>query len=474
MKTLLTILAMLLTCANSQAADPTPAPPRAKPAPGSARTAPPVPVLPAGTSGALSAPETPPNQGRDLRFVAVDIQGVEFWLGGGDMDIKEFRGTKLITFKLLNKLDGEHGFAVDTLKIKQIVKPGEEITVTVPVEDLEPSLTVYRYYCHLHPGHLGGTAVLAGKDGGQSPRSAAAASVPSKIEPPRGKDLAAARMGEEPQKAESEILKGKLLKIERGFYVVETAPDREVRVSAPIDSAVDENGKALVGDWIEAQISSDLHVTSIKKSPARYTIDGDLIKTDSDVYVVAYSPGNHIQLKLRKETKLEGNSKVGDKIKAEFTPDGYAIFIKKTASSVPSGEPAAAASTVLPDKTIPAKEVLKLDRDWAGALVRRDTSALERVMADDGTITTSKNELFSKAQYLADIISGDLAFRSIDIEGAKARLYGNAALVTGRYTVKGRYKEQEIAGQQRYSNLYVRQQGAWRLLSQEIRPGVTP
>jgi ketosteroid isomerase-like protein len=474
MKTLLAILAVLLTCANSQAADPTPTPPRAKPAPGSTRTTPPAPVLPAGTSGAASAAESTVSQGRDLRFVAVDIQGVEFWLGGGDMDIKEFRGSKLITFKLLNKLDGEHGFAVDTLKIKQIVKPGEEITVTVPVEDLEPSLTVYRYYCHLHPGHLGGTAVLAGKDAGPSPRTSAQPSVPSKAEAPRGKDQAAARTGEEIQKADSEILiKGKLLKIERGFYVVESAPDKEVRVSAPIDPAVDENGKALIGEWIEAQISSDLHVTSIKRSPARYMIDGDLIKTDNDVYVVAYSPGYYIQLKLRKETKLEGNYKVGDKIEAEFTPDGYAIFIKKTAS-VPSGESAATGSTALPDKTIPAKEVLKLDRDWAGALVRRDTTALERVMADDGTVTTSRNELFSKTQYLADIMSGDLAFRSIDIEGAKARLYGNAALVTGRYTVKGRYKEQEIVGQQRYSSLYIRQQGAWRLLSQEIRSATTP
>ena len=78
--------------------------------------------------GPSAHPDATTNQSKtDLRFVAVEIDGVKFWLGGGDIDVKEFRASKVITFRLLNKLDGEHGFAVDALKIKQIVKPGEEV-----------------------------------------------------------------------------------------------------------------------------------------------------------------------------------------------------------------------------------------------------------------------------------------------------------------------------------------------------------
>ena len=63
---------------------------------------------------------------------------------------------------------------------------------------------------------------------------------------------------------------------------------------------------------------------------------------------------------------------------------------------------------------------------------------------------------------------GSALWVGAEIDGAKARVYGDAALVTGRYTVKGRYKEQDISGQHRYTNLYIKQQGTWRLVSQDI------
>ena len=114
------------------------------------------------------------------------------------------------------------------------------------------------------------------------------------------KDHLASRMGDELPKAESETLKGKLLKIERAFYVIESAPGKEVRVSAPLDPTVDDSGRLLIGEWIETQISSDLHVTSIKKSAARYTVEGDLIRTEAEFYTVADGTGKtHFALMTR-------------------------------------------------------------------------------------------------------------------------------------------------------------------------------
>ena len=468
MKFLSTLIALSVVAgAPCYAADSVLAPPRAKAGPATQAISPGSGAGPSLFTGASSPPDGTANQNKtDLRFVAVEIEGVKFWLGGGDIDVKEFRVSKVITFRLLNKLDGEHGFAIDALKIKQIVKAGEEVTLSVPWEDLEQSLSVYRYYCHLHPGHWGGTGVIAGREGG-IPRAAPASVIPSKVEPPRGKDHVAVRVGDELPKPESEILKGKLLKIERAFYVIESAPGKEVRVSAPLDAGVDDNGKSLIGEWIEAQISSDLHVTSIKKSAPRYTIEGDLMKIEGDVYIVADGPGNRVQLKLTKDTKVDGTYKIGDKIKAEFTPDGYATVLAKRTLPPPSAaEGQTAASQEKPSH--PAQDVLKMDREWVGALLRRDTTTLDRAMADDGTTTAWKNNVLNKPQYLAEIASGDVAFKSIEIEGARARVYGDVALVTGRYTVKGRYKEQDVSGQHRYTNLYIKQQGTWRLVSQDI------
>jgi hypothetical protein len=58
-----------------------------------------------------------------------------------------------------NHTKKEHGFAIDRLKIKEVLKPGESKTIKVAVTDLDAIGTdrsAFRYYCHLHPGHIGG------------------------------------------------------------------------------------------------------------------------------------------------------------------------------------------------------------------------------------------------------------------------------------------------------------------------------
>jgi nitrosocyanin len=57
-----------------------------------------------------------------------------------------------VTLKLRNVAQAEHGFSIDELGVKEVLKPGETKEVT-----LQPkSAGLLRYYCHLHPGHVGG------------------------------------------------------------------------------------------------------------------------------------------------------------------------------------------------------------------------------------------------------------------------------------------------------------------------------
>lgn len=102
-----------------------------------------------------------PAYAEDGKFVAVEIQGAKFWIGGGDTDLRSGTSTPgPLTFKLINKMDADHGFAIDGLKVKQVVKPGEEVTVKVDRADIDFTTSVFKYYCHLHPGHVGGSLVI--------------------------------------------------------------------------------------------------------------------------------------------------------------------------------------------------------------------------------------------------------------------------------------------------------------------------
>ena len=61
-----------------------------------------------------------------------------------------------VKLKLRNVADREHGFSIDALGIKEVVKPGETKVVTI-----KPSSEgVLYYYCHLHPGHVGGQLMV--------------------------------------------------------------------------------------------------------------------------------------------------------------------------------------------------------------------------------------------------------------------------------------------------------------------------
>jgi len=98
-------------------------------------------------------------QGADeLTFTAIEKEGTKMWEGGGTIDLKG-----PVTLKVKNTLTAEHGFAIDTMKVKEVIKPGEEKTITVPLENIDKTVSEHRVYCQLHPKHVAATVKVAGK-----------------------------------------------------------------------------------------------------------------------------------------------------------------------------------------------------------------------------------------------------------------------------------------------------------------------
>src|SRR6266487_6565209 len=91
-----------------------------------------------------------PAQGQqEITFTAVEKDGSKVWEGGGTIDLKG-----PVTLKVKNTLAAEHGFAIDTMKVKEVIKPGEEKTITVPLENIDKTVTEHKVYCQLHPKHM--------------------------------------------------------------------------------------------------------------------------------------------------------------------------------------------------------------------------------------------------------------------------------------------------------------------------------
>jgi hypothetical protein len=76
----------------------------------------------------------------------------------------------------------------------------------------------------------------------------------------------------------------------------------------------------------------------------------------------------------------------------------------------------------------------------------------------------------TKAQFIADIKSGDLALESSEISDMKVRVYGTAAVATYSTPDKGKYKGKDIGGRYRWTDMFVRHGEKWQLVAGQGTP----
>ena len=112
------------------------------------------------------------------------------------------------------------------------------------------------------------------------------------------------------------------------------------------------------------------------------------------------------------------------------------------------------------------QELKDLDRGWVAAYLQGSRELFDRVWADGFIFTSPFGQFTNKEQEIADIRSGDLAFESLSTGDITVKVYGNTAVMAGRLTVKGHYKDRDISGQYSYTNvLEKQQQERWRIVA---------
>ncbi len=109
------------------------------------------------------------------------------------------------------------------------------------------------------------------------------------------------------------------------------------------------------------------------------------------------------------------------------------------------------------------EEVLAVDAERCLALVEKDIATLAWITADDYTHTETSGHERNKAEFLAFMAQPDLRFTSWVIEENRVRVYGDMAVVTGRYhntvhTAAGKQPPKYA----RHLRVYVRRDGRWQ------------
>ena len=117
--------------------------------------------------------------------------------------------------------------------------------------------------------------------------------------------------------------------------------------------------------------------------------------------------------------------------------------------------------------------IKELDNERIRAQIGADAVALDRIYADDFIGVGPSGTVRTKAQVISDFTSGDLKFQSITTDEVQVRVYENTAVETGLSTMSGQDKGKAVPRDTRFTRVWVKQQGRWRLVANHYSSRIT-
>lgn len=115
------------------------------------------------------------------------------------------------------------------------------------------------------------------------------------------------------------------------------------------------------------------------------------------------------------------------------------------------------------DKARDEREILRVEAELCRAFERGDVATLREGLDERFTLTDSSGKVTDLAQNLAEVERREPFYESFRNHGQSIRLYGDAALVTGITSIKGRSGGQAFAADFQFTDTWVRVGGRWKM-----------
>jgi ketosteroid isomerase-like protein len=110
------------------------------------------------------------------------------------------------------------------------------------------------------------------------------------------------------------------------------------------------------------------------------------------------------------------------------------------------------------------RAVRDLTQRWLDATVRADADALDGMLADGYTFTHATTAITdTREEWLESFRSGRRRYKSWQISGVTIRLFGSAAIMTGRGHQEVVRDDGIFNLHTSFTNVWVEQDGAWKL-----------
>jgi ketosteroid isomerase-like protein len=108
------------------------------------------------------------------------------------------------------------------------------------------------------------------------------------------------------------------------------------------------------------------------------------------------------------------------------------------------------------------EELLRIEEEFAQAIVSNDLEGMGRIVADDWIIIDPNGDIVDRTRFLEVIKSGALTHDMMKSEDFRVRVYGDSAVVTAVTRTKGKFMGQEFSTQERATDVFVKRDGRWQ------------
>ncbi len=113
------------------------------------------------------------------------------------------------------------------------------------------------------------------------------------------------------------------------------------------------------------------------------------------------------------------------------------------------------------------KEIEALEQQWRQAILTNNVAEMNNLLSDDYIGITSNGAVENKAQALAQRRASTVTITKLDLSDIHIRVYGDTAVVTSVADLAGTNGDSDISGKYRYTRVYARRRGSWKIVSFE-------
>ena len=107
-------------------------------------------------------------------------------------------------------------------------------------------------------------------------------------------------------------------------------------------------------------------------------------------------------------------------------------------------------------------EFLRLEKDWAAALTRKDIATLDKLIAAEWKQVQPSGNIQTKAEMLKGVKASKQGADVAEITGVEVMDFGNMVQVIGRVVERSKVAGLEREGEYVFADLFIKRDGRWQ------------